>query len=429
MWRCRAACGVSDLCVARLGRHKTAKQLVSQDFKSNVARFKYTFSVEICPICKDDIVVLPKALAANLGCITPLVLVYQVTNYMRLVSPTTLQTAELTATKYWKHGETRSLMSAERMIEFTVLDCTPVTVTTHSSAASRGPRRSGGRRKRKARGRKRQAAGDDDGDGEDFDDASSIMASTARESGTGFGAAFGGNVGNGLGGMDRFKKRLSGGMSVTSTVAGGPKGKFLLAEVDVARTRDMGVNETTFTVLTHLGNLLKAGDSVLGYDLTGRTFNELDLNGADPEALPEIVLVRKCYPRRRAKKLPRPWQLKRLNAALAGTWLRPAGVAPPDRGSRQKSRLCMPGVLVSLQRARLSARMTSRSWHATWRCSCVTLRRTVPSAARFPCTRVRGAGAVPRRSPSLTVGVRARRWLPRPREHRRVGQAKGRGPE
>jgi len=81
-------------------RYKTAKQLVSQDFKSNVARFKYTFSTEIAPICKHDIVVLPKSLAAVLGCIEPVVLVYQVTNFMRLVSPVTVQTAELTATRY-----------------------------------------------------------------------------------------------------------------------------------------------------------------------------------------------------------------------------------------------------------------------------------------------------------------------------------------
>ena len=80
-------------------RCKQAKQLVSQDFKSNVARFKYSYSVEIAPICKDDLLVLPKALATTLGCITPVCLVYQVTNFMRMVSPTTLQTAELTASK------------------------------------------------------------------------------------------------------------------------------------------------------------------------------------------------------------------------------------------------------------------------------------------------------------------------------------------
>ena len=137
-------------------------------------------------------------------------------------------------------------------------------------------------------------------------------------------------------------------MSVTSTVAGGPKGKFLLCEVDVARSSDMGtpvlrcgvvtpvctlpahthdlvhllrapgVNDKTFTVKCHLGNILKAGDAVMGYDLTGCAFNNADLNGTTMDELPELVLVRKCYPRRRAKRLPRPWQLKRLNAQIAG---------------------------------------------------------------------------------------------------------------
>lgn len=206
---------------------------MSQDFKSNVARFKYSYSVEIAPICKDDLLVLPKALAATLGCITPVTLVYQVTNFMRLVSPTTLQTAELTSSKcvtacapgrrdrwprchrshhhccvppthpnpfrYWRYEGLRPVMSAERMIEFTVLDCTPVVVTTSSSARSHGRKRRG---RKKGRGVKRMSPSDS-GDEADDDDNTSVMASTARVTNTGFGGAFGSGVGAGLGGMDR----------------------------------------------------------------------------------------------------------------------------------------------------------------------------------------------------------------------------------
>lgn len=40
--------------------------------------------------------------------------------------------------------------------------------------------------------------------------------------------------------------------------------KIRLAEVVVVRERDFGVNDTQFTCITHLGNLLKEGDTVLG---------------------------------------------------------------------------------------------------------------------------------------------------------------------
>lgn len=43
--------------------------------------------------------------------------------------------------------------------------------------------------------------------------------------------------------------------------------KFRLAECVVARERDLGENDTQFTCITHLGNLIKVGDTVLGYCL------------------------------------------------------------------------------------------------------------------------------------------------------------------
>ena len=40
--------------------------------------------------------------------------------------------------------------------------------------------------------------------------------------------------------------------------------KHSLAEVTVARERDLGVNDTQFVVVSHLGSILKEGDTVLG---------------------------------------------------------------------------------------------------------------------------------------------------------------------
>lgn len=48
-------------------RYKTSHELISHDVHSNTYNYKFTFSVEIVPICKDNIVCLPHKLAQSLG--------------------------------------------------------------------------------------------------------------------------------------------------------------------------------------------------------------------------------------------------------------------------------------------------------------------------------------------------------------------------
>ncbi len=45
---------------------------------------------------------------------------------------------------------------------------------------------------------------------------------------------------------------------------GGSGSKIRLGECVVARESDLGVNDIQFTVITHLGNVLREGDIVLG---------------------------------------------------------------------------------------------------------------------------------------------------------------------
>lgn len=74
-----------------------------------------------------------------------------------------------------------------------------------------------------------------------------------------------------------------------------------LAEMEVVRDSDFGVNDTKFMVQSHLGMLLKAGDTAMGYDLTTSVFNDLDiqtLTPAEVDNLPDVVLVRKVFPKR-----------------------------------------------------------------------------------------------------------------------------------
>ncbi len=70
--------------------------------------------------------------------------------------------------------------------------------------------------------------------------------------------------------------------------------------------------------MSHLGHLLRAGDTVMGFDLTRAVLasDDADLKA---DGLPDVVLVKKIYPRSEGKK--RAWKLKKLavnNAADEG---------------------------------------------------------------------------------------------------------------
>ena len=79
-----------------------------------------------------------------------------------------------------------------------------------------------------------------------------------------------------------------------------------LAEAVVCRERDFGENDVTYTVLTHLGAILKPGDAVLGYDLEHTVVDD-ELLERLPYDRPDIILVSKSYGDKQKKpKAKRP---------------------------------------------------------------------------------------------------------------------------
>ncbi|CAK4684206.1 unnamed protein product [Aphanomyces euteiches] len=74
----------------------------------------------------------------------------------------------------------------------------------------------------------------------------------------------------------------------------------LMADVEVARVTDFGVNDTTFHVTTHLGRYLSAGDTVKGYDLGRCNFGTRQLYYLKDD-LPDILLVRRVFPKKDAQ--------------------------------------------------------------------------------------------------------------------------------
>ena len=106
-------------------RHRSDKQLVSHDIHTSNYNYKYTFSVELAPVCKDDLVCLPPKVATSHGGIGPVVLCTRVTNALTMICPKTLQTAIIEAPMYWRMPF-KAMMSSKQLIEFIVLDVEPV---------------------------------------------------------------------------------------------------------------------------------------------------------------------------------------------------------------------------------------------------------------------------------------------------------------
>jgi nonsense-mediated mRNA decay protein 3 len=97
------------------------------------------------------------------------------------------------------------------------------------------------------------------------------------------------------------------------------RGKFALADVQCVRARDLGRASGSFFTRTHLGNLLRPGDSCLGYDLTSLNTNNSDFESLDHCQLLPVLLVKKHYPYRRKNRRSRKWKLKTLDKEIECT--------------------------------------------------------------------------------------------------------------
>ncbi|EEB15514.1 Nonsense-mediated mRNA decay protein, putative [Pediculus humanus corporis] len=89
--------------------------------------------------------------------------------------------------------------------------------------------------------------------------------------------------------------------------------KHLLADVWVVKASELGINENTIHTRTHLGAILKPGDSVLGYNLADFNVNDDNFDKLKENDLPDVILIKKYYGERSARKRLRNWKLKHLN--------------------------------------------------------------------------------------------------------------------
>ncbi|GKY92645.1 hypothetical protein MPSEU_000234600 [Mayamaea pseudoterrestris] len=113
---------------------KTSKKLISTDDKSNTANYKFTTYVEICPLCKDDLVYLPVKLARTLGNIARLVLVKNISNLIHLIDPLTGQVASMSSEQFWREPLVPIITAARsRMTRYVVLGKEAIMIRENAS--------------------------------------------------------------------------------------------------------------------------------------------------------------------------------------------------------------------------------------------------------------------------------------------------------
>lgn len=106
-------------------KSKKSQELISMDIHTSTKSYKFSFSVELVPICKDDLVALPIKLAKQAGNISPLAICYRVGTAINLLDPSTLQTAEISTPIYWRAPFT-NLTDVQELVEFIVMDIEPL---------------------------------------------------------------------------------------------------------------------------------------------------------------------------------------------------------------------------------------------------------------------------------------------------------------
>ena len=220
-------------------RIKKSQELISMDIHTSTKSYKFSFSVELVPICKDDLLALPIKLAKQIGNISPMALCYRIGTSVNIIDPNTLQTTDISTPVYWR-SPFAPLADVTELVEFIIMDIEPL---------------------------------------------------------------------------------------------GASKGRYHLAEATVARSSDLGTNDTTYFTKTHLGSILHPGDTAMGYHLTGTNFNNANLEALEQSStyastIPDVVLVKKAYTRSKKHKKSntakggsggggggggRNWRLKRMN--------------------------------------------------------------------------------------------------------------------
>ncbi|KAM3967174.1 LOW QUALITY PROTEIN: 60S ribosomal export protein NMD3 [Aphomia sociella] len=97
---------------------------------------------------------------------------------------------------------------------------------------------------------------------------------------------------------------------------GSVSNKHVVADVWVVRASELGLDVSPIHTKTHLGHILKPGDTVLGYNLGNTNVNDANFDKLDRNVVPDVFLVKKHYGERSARRRARNWKLKHMAEEL-----------------------------------------------------------------------------------------------------------------
>ena len=303
------------ICALAPCKCKASSNVVSANAKTGTSNVKHVWAIEIAPLCRDDLVLLPRGVAPSLS---PLALVSRIGAMIHLVDPTSGATAELTADSYWA-CPFGALGTKRHLSTFVVLDCEPVVLGRDPKGRS-------------------SAGGSHQGS---LDHSLLLSHGFAQPSsgGMGGGAAAAGSVAGSVRGSTASSLAGSVAMSASSRRGGYVAAHWAAAEATVARESDFGSNDEVLSVRTHLGGVFEAGDEATGYDLVAMAYGIDDPRvNAGTLRLPEAVLVAKMS----AKQVERS-----LDKAAAGGRSGATNKSKKEGGRRRATRRPLGGSVVS----------------------------------------------------------------------------------
>lgn len=249
------ACALNDFILGVLpAKTKQSKQLISHDQHSNLYNYKYTYMIEIAPVCKEDLIVLDKETCKALGGIGPVLLCHKVSSRIHLIDPLTFEIFDFDGNTYWRH-DFRSYIDRSCLTEFLVINVDEE-IDYHQKYAGVPSKNSG-------------VAMEIESDTSNFSKNNQSKSTNYRKNAT-----------------------------VITNQGHNKKKQFKIVTVQCIRNNNKNEgNMNLISARTHLGKKVRPGDIFYGYDLT-----EINLSTALDEFLrdkqgniPEIILVKKKY--------------------------------------------------------------------------------------------------------------------------------------
>ena len=106
---------------------KHSKQLISHDQSSNVFVYKYAFAVTLPKICKNDLIILPKKLAKELGGCSQLLICDKVGESMGFIDLMSFNYVLMSSIQYYHYEKDIQMLSLSKYKQqFEILDSSPV---------------------------------------------------------------------------------------------------------------------------------------------------------------------------------------------------------------------------------------------------------------------------------------------------------------